>query len=96
MAICCCSVVCIEGAHASLSLIDLIMILAVKQGPFLLAHAWHWLLVTAQQFDLQACRQPTICGLPAAASEALVEKSLKEKMILGNVKELAKHSLVSA
>ena len=36
-----------------------------------------------------------MCGLPAAASEALVEKSLMEKMILGNVKELAKHSLVS-
>ena len=44
---------------------------------------------------MQACRQPAICGLPAAASEALVEKSLKEKMILRNVKELARQSLVS-
>ena len=70
------------------------MILAVQQGSILLAHAWHWLLVTAPQCNMQACRHPTICGLPAAASKTLVEKSLKEKM-MGNVKELAKHSLVS-
>ena len=32
--------VCIEGAHTSVSLVDLI-ILAVQQGSLLLAHAWH-------------------------------------------------------